>query len=49
LTTRSKRQTYRITPEVDRWLSEESKRLGVSKNDIVMLTLAKVMNEEKAG
>lgn len=41
--------TYRLTPEVDRWVSEESKRLGLSKNSFVQMTLAKAMQEKKAG
>ncbi|MCL6479311.1 MAG: toxin-antitoxin system HicB family antitoxin [Peptococcaceae bacterium] len=43
------RSTYRLTPEVEKWISEEAKRLGLSKNAFVQMTLAKVMQEKKVG
>lgn len=44
-----KTNTYRLTPEVDGWVSEQAKRYGVSKNAFVQMTLAKAMQEKKAG
>ncbi|MBN4074425.1 hypothetical protein JYT99_00680 [bacterium AH-315-E09] len=38
-----KRATYRLTPKLDRMITEESKILGISKNAFVQLTLTKVL------
>lgn len=40
-----KQNTYRLTPEVDRWVTAEAKRLGVSKNAVVQMALAETMRE----
>jgi len=35
--------TYRLTPELDKAVTDQAKKLGISKNAFVQLTLSKVL------
>jgi len=41
------KSTYRFTPEVDKWVTEKAKLLGISKNAFVQMTLAKALGKDK--
>jgi len=43
-----KRSTYRFTPDLDQIITEEAKKLGISKNAFVQMTLAKALEVNKA-
>ena len=47
MTVRMKRNTYRLTAEVEKWIASKAKRLGISKNAFVQMTLAKAMQQEQ--
>ena len=44
-----KRSTYRLTPELDTLIEKEAKKLGISKNAFVQMTLARLIQEKKVG
>ena len=44
-----KTATYRLTESSDRWLIEQSKKRGISKNDVVQELINKEMEKEKTG
>lgn len=39
--------TFRLTPELDKIITEEAKRLGVSKNAFVQMTLSKALEDRE--
>lgn len=39
--------TYRLTPELDKKIEQQSKSLGISKNAFVQMTLAKALGNKK--
>lgn len=38
--------TFRLTPELDKIITEEAKRMGVSKNAFVQMTLSKALEDK---
>jgi hypothetical protein len=38
---------FRLTPAAIKWIDEESKRQGVSKNNVIQLLINKAMNQKK--
>jgi len=38
-----KRTTYRLTPDLDKLVTEQAKKLGISKNAFVQVTLSKAL------
>jgi len=41
------KSTYRLTPEVDKWVTEKAKLLGISKNAFVQMTLTRALKEDE--
>lgn len=42
-----KQNTYRLTREVDKWVEAKAQKLGISKNAVVQMTLARAIQEEQ--
>lgn len=42
------KSTYRLTPELDKIITQEAKKLGVSKNALVQMKLTEIFKAEKA-
>jgi hypothetical protein len=42
-----KRSTYRFTQELEQSVIQEAKKLGISKNAFVQMTLAKALENDK--
>lgn len=43
MTANKKRSTYRITPELDRIITQQAEKLGISKNAYLQITLAEAL------
>ncbi|MGE5397705.1 MAG: toxin-antitoxin system HicB family antitoxin [Chitinophagales bacterium] len=43
MTANKKRSTYRITPELDRIITQQAERLGISKNAYLQITLTEAL------
>ena len=44
-----KRSTYRLTPELDKLVTEKARKLGISKNAFVQITLSRALGQEDEG
>ncbi len=44
---RTKRNTYRFTLDLDQIITQEAKKLGISKNAFVQMILAKALEADK--
>jgi len=42
---RKKPTTYRLTPDLDKLVTDQAKKLGISKNAFVQLTLSKALQD----
>jgi len=38
--------TYRLTPELDKKITQQAKKLGISKNAFIQMTLTKAITKE---
>jgi predicted HicB family RNase H-like nuclease len=43
------KSTYRFTPDLDQIITQEAKKLGISKNAFVQMTLAKALEKIQDG
>lgn len=41
-----KQNTYRLTEAADRWITQQAKQQGLSKNDIIQILINKAMESE---
>ena len=47
MTAKKKKYTYRLTLQADNWISNESKKQGISKNNIVQILINNAMKREE--
>lgn len=47
MTLKKKPTTYRLTPELDKRIAEQAKKLGISKNAFVQIILSQQLGLEK--
>ena len=45
-TSQKKRTTYRLTPDLDKRITQQADKLGISKNAFVQMTLTKAITKD---